>query len=79
MSTKNINSEREREERDGQHTVVNTREGAGVAESGPEVEAVEGPKPGEQSEPELVESTSVAHRVFLREPQWAVNGGPHRR
>jgi hypothetical protein len=55
------------------------REGAGVPENGPEVEAIHGPKPGQHCKSELVESPRVAQRIFLREAKRAVDGGPYRR
>lgn len=58
------------------NVVVGARKSAGVAESGPEVEAVHGPKQRKQSEPELVEPTGVADRFFLRQTQRTVDGGP---
>lgn len=58
------------------NVVVDARKSAGVAESGPEVEAVHSPKQRKQSETELVEPTGVADRFFLRQTQRTVDGGP---
>ena len=58
-------------------TGANAREGVGVAEDGPEVEAIDGPKQRKKCEPELVEPPRVAHRLFLREPQWSIDRWPN--
>jgi hypothetical protein len=55
-----------RKERERESTAANGRERARVTENGPEVEAIEGPKPRQHCESELVEPPRVSHRIFLR-------------
>ena len=50
----------------GELTIADLRESARVTENRPEVEAIDSPEPGQESESELVESASVIHRRFLR-------------
>ena len=57
--------------------MVDERERAGVAESGPEVEAVDGPKQWKQSKTELVEPTGVADGFFLRHLDSVSRTGQH--
>lgn len=49
------------------HTWANAREGVGVSNNRPEVEAIDGPKKRKKCETEFVESSSVLHRFFLRQ------------
>lgn len=60
-------------------TGADAGERARVAENGPEVEAIDGPKPGQHCESELVEPPRIAQRLFLRYAERAVDGGPDRR
>ena len=50
-----------------------------MAKNGPEVEAINSPKPWEKQEPELVEPSSVSLGFLLRESQWAVDRRPPER
>lgn len=50
-----------------------------MAENGPEVEAVDAPKQGQKGESKVIEFTSVAQRLVLRQTQWTVDRRPHGR
>lgn len=50
----------------------------GVAEDGPEVEAIDSPKKRKEKEPQLEEPSGVSGRFFLRQAERSVDGGPAR-
>ncbi|KAF7128985.1 hypothetical protein RHSIM_Rhsim10G0133400 [Rhododendron simsii] len=59
-------------------TAAKEGEGMGVAEDGPEVEAIDGPKKRKEKESQLEEPSGVSSRFFLRQAERSVDGGPAR-